>query len=130
DVQDAILDDPERAPHVDIIDIRYWYYSGRGGTYGPQGGQNLAPRQHQRQGGGGGTSFASIVRAVREYRTRFPEKAVLYYSDLYCRSGRDGWAVLMGGGSLPHASLPDSLAATLPQYLPDDQVVARDGRWC
>ncbi len=48
-VQDAILADPQRAPHVDVIDIRYWAYTADGELYAPDGGQNLAPRQHLRQ---------------------------------------------------------------------------------
>jgi hypothetical protein len=96
-VQDAILADPERAAHVDVIDIRYWAYTANDGLYAPDGGQNLAPRQHLRQTKQKSGGFAAIVQAVREYRRRFPDKAVTYYADMNCPSGRDGWAVLMGG---------------------------------
>ena len=47
DVQDAILNDTQRAKLVDIIDIRYWHYK-VDGLYAPEGGKNLAPRQHAR----------------------------------------------------------------------------------
>ena len=50
DVQDAILADKDRAGIVDLIDIRYWHYQTDGTAYAPQGGQNLAPRQHARLG--------------------------------------------------------------------------------
>lgn len=119
DVQDAILIDRERGDVVDIIDIRYWCYTRDGELYAPPGGANMAPRQHQRQMGAGAADFASVARAVREYRLRFPEKPVTYYADMYCRSPRDGWAVLMGGGSLADVPpLPVKLAEAIPAMQP------------
>jgi len=130
DVQDAILADPIRSRHVDIIDIRYWAYTAGGELYAPNGGQNLAPRQHLRQTRQKSGGFAAIVRAVREYRTRYPEKAVTYYADMNCPSERNGWAVLMGGGSLPNVKLPDDLSQVIPTLRPSDGVVIGDGQWC
>jgi hypothetical protein len=131
DVQDAILSDPEREPHVDVIDIRYWTYTETGELYAPRGGENLSPRQHLRQQKPAATSFASIVRAVREYRTRFPAKAVTYYADLHCRGSRDGWAVLIGGGSLPNLpALPGELAKAIVQFQPDDALRLAPAQWC
>ncbi|MDR3219340.1 MAG: DUF6298 domain-containing protein [Dysgonamonadaceae bacterium] len=101
DVQDAILSDPVRSKVVDIIDIRYWLYRENGTVYEPKGGQNLAPRQHARQTNPGRTSFESVYRAVSEYRTNYPEKAVTYYSDAYPQFA---WAVFMASGSF--AGLP------------------------
>ena len=49
----------------------------------------------------GKTGFDEVYRAVREYRERYPEKAVTYFSQQY---PENGWAVLMGGGSL--ANIP------------------------
>jgi len=97
DVQDAILGDAARAGVVDVIDIRYWYYQQDGKVYAPQGGQSLAPRQHERLLKPKRSSFEQVYRAVREYRDRYPDKAVMYSAD-----GCDnyGWAVFMGGGSL------------------------------
>jgi hypothetical protein len=106
DVQDAILKDPKRAVVVDVIDIRYWHYRDNGTVYAPQGGLNLAPRQHARLVKPGKTSFDQVYRAVNEYRTECPDKAVMYYSDSYPAYG---WAVLMAGGSLPN--LPAGLEA-------------------
>jgi hypothetical protein len=130
DVQDAILADPTRGPHVDVIDIRYWAYTAGGELFAPAGGQNLTPRQHLRQtqqkpGGAG-----AIVRAVREYRTRFPDKAVIYNADENCPSTRDGWAVIIGGGSLPNVKLPDELARVIPTLRPVDGIVSGPGQWC
>jgi hypothetical protein len=130
DVQDAILADPIRAPHVDIIDIRYWCYAANGEVYAPEGGKNLAPRQHLRQTRLKPGGAAAITKAVREYRERYPNKAVTYYADMNCPTGRDGWAVLIGGGSLPDVRLPEELAVILPSLRPDDRAVVGDHGWC
>ncbi|HEV2292691.1 MAG TPA: DUF6298 domain-containing protein [Tepidisphaeraceae bacterium] len=97
DVQDAILADSARARVVDVIDIRYWWYRKDGSLYAPQGGQNLAPRQHARQGKPGGSSPEMVERAMRDYREKYPEKAVIYSADGYDRFGA---AAAKGGGSL------------------------------
>ncbi|WP_221412345.1 DUF6298 domain-containing protein [Dysgonomonas sp. 520] len=102
DVQDAILNDPVRSEIVDVIDIKYWFHREDGTTYEPKGGQNLAPRQHARLTKPGKVSFASIYRAVSEYRTKYPEKAVAYFSNLYPQFA---WASFMAGGSM--ACLPE-----------------------
>ena len=94
DVQDAILKDANRAKTVDAIDIRYWYYKDDGTAYAPEGGKNLAPRQHARQMKVGKETDEQVYRAVREYREKYPEKVVLYSTD---GSPRFGWAALMGG---------------------------------
>jgi hypothetical protein len=130
DVQDAILADPERSTHVDVIDIRYWTYDKNFKLYAPPGGANLAPRQHLRQLQPEESSFASIVKAVRETRLAHPEKAVTYYADQNCRSGRDGWAVLMGGGSLANVKLPEKLGEALASMRPIDGLVDGDKTWC
>lgn len=98
DVQDAILADPVRAAVVDVIDIRYWHYQQDGNAYAPQGGQNLAPRQHARLLKPKSSSPDQVYRAVLEYKQRYPGKAVIYSADGY---DRHGWAVLMAGGSMP-----------------------------
>ncbi|MEQ7799710.1 DUF6298 domain-containing protein [Pedobacter sp. ASV1-7] len=97
DVQDAILADKDRAAVVDLIDIRYWHYQADGSAYAPEGGQNLAPRQHARLLKPKKTSFEQVYHAVSEYKTKYPEKAVIYSGDNY---DAFGWAVFMGGGSL------------------------------
>ncbi|MBD2705149.1 pectate lyase [Spirosoma sp. BT702] len=109
DVQDAILADAKRASVVNLIDIRYWHYQANGATYAPAGGQNLAPRQHARLTPPKKSSFEQVYRAVKEYRQKFPEKAVTYAADSYDSMG---WAVLIAGGSMPNVpSLTD------PQFL-------------
>ncbi|GGH10348.1 hypothetical protein GCM10011418_08730 [Sphingobacterium alkalisoli] len=98
DVQDAILADPKRAAVVQVIDIRYWHYQGDGSPHAPEGGKNLAPRQH---GFGKKTSAQQVYRAVSEYRNKYPEKAVTYHGNNYPEMA---WAVFMAGGSM--ANLP------------------------
>lgn len=103
DVQDAILSDPVREKLVDIIDIRYWHYK-VDGLYAPEGGKNLAPRQHARKMKVGKVTFKEAYRAVSEYRKKFPQKAVTYYTQNYPAMA---WAVLMAGGSCPVVPVAD-----------------------
>lgn len=104
DVQDAILADPKRAAVVDIIDIRYWHYRTDGTVYAPEGGKNLAPRQHSRKMKVGKMGYKEAYKAVGEYRTKYPDKAVVLYAQNY---PDHGWAVLMGGGSCPVLHVDD-----------------------
>jgi len=108
DVQDAILALPAYAAVVDIIDIRYWHYQADGTAYAPKGGENLAPRQHARLLKPKKTSFEQVYRAVKEYRTKYPTKAVMYSGDNYPEFGI---AVLMAGGSMP--VLPETIDAAI-----------------
>jgi hypothetical protein len=119
DVQDSLLADAQRAAVIDIIDIRYWHYQADGNVYAPKGGQNLAPRQHARLLKPKATSPEQVYRAVLEYKTKFPDKAVMYSGD---GADRNGWAVLMAGGSLPNVKVKDPAflqAAASMQHLPD-----------
>lgn len=104
DVQDAILNDSARAAIVDIIDIRYWHYKDNGALYAPEGGKNLAPRQHARQMKVGKTGFDDVYAAVHEYRAKYPGKAVTYFAQGYPAMA---WAVLMAGGSCPSVVVRD-----------------------
>lgn len=104
DVQDAVLADAKRAAVVDIIDIRYWHYKDDGTTYEPKGGQSLAPRQHARLQKVGKVTFNEAYKAVSEYRTKYPEKAVIYNTQNYPEMG---WAVFFAGGSCPYLPVLD-----------------------
>lgn len=77
DVQDAILADPARSAVVDIIDLTYWFRAADGAEFAPAGGTQLAPRQHLRQWKGGRPTRESVVAMIREYRAKFPGKAVI-----------------------------------------------------
>jgi hypothetical protein len=114
DAQDAILADPARAAVVDVIVIRYWWYQNDGQTYAPGGGQNLAPRQFMRIMPNKPSSFVQVNRAVREYREKYPDKAVVYSP---WTGDAHGWASLLAGGSLPGITtpVPNDLLAILPK---------------
>ena len=114
DVQDAILADPARASVIDIIDIRYWHYQENGEAYAPKGGENLAPRQHARLLKPKKTSFEQVYRAVAEYKSKYPSKAVIYSGD---NADSFGWAVLMAGGSLANLN-SEILPANVSQLQP------------
>ncbi len=120
DVQDAILNDARYASLIDVIDIRYWYYQADGMAYAPKGGQNLAPRQHARLLKPKNTSPQQVYRAVLEYKLRFPGKAIIYSADAW---DKNGWAILMAGGSLPNLKIKD---ADFLQAVSSMQPVASD----
>jgi hypothetical protein len=123
DVQDAILADESRAAHVDVVDIRYWCYTEGSELYAPKGGRNLAPRQHLRRTRQRTGKARQIARAVREYRSGYPDKAVTYFAEEHCPSAHDGWAVLMGGGSLANVpALPAELQVKLAAMRPLEEI--------
>lgn len=110
DAQDSILADPELSKVVDIIDIRYWHYN-TDSLWAPQAGKNLAPRQFMRKMKVGKTGFAEAYNAVNEYRMKYPDKAVTFFSQQYPQYG---WAILMAGGSCPNVKIgSDKLLADL-----------------
>lgn len=110
DAQDSILADPELSKVVDIIDIRYWHYN-TDSLWAPQAGKNLAPRQFMRKMKVGKTGFAEAYNAVNEYRMKYPDKAVTFFSQQYPQYG---WAILMAGGSCPNVKIEsDKLLADL-----------------
>jgi hypothetical protein len=75
DVQETVLNDPEYAALVDVIDIRYWTPQTDGTGKGPRGDINLAPRQQGFRGPGDDrTAFNAVVK---QYQQRFPDKAVI-----------------------------------------------------
>ena len=97
-VTDAILADPLRAAHVDVIDLRYWQYLADGTLFAPDGLGKLAFRELRTEKFGRDAIMPSkaefVYREVREYRDRFPAKAII--------AGHAGFGpvpVLMAGGS-------------------------------
>jgi hypothetical protein len=126
DVQDAVLADLARRQAVSIIDIRYWWCQSDGTLYAPNGGKHLSPRQHARLFNPKPTSFGQVYRAVREYRKKYPDKPVVYSAD-----DSYGWAVLMGGGSLPNINClkNQSLLAAIPRMKPYDAPAQANGRY-
>ena len=117
DAQDAILADPILNKVVDLIDIRYWHYNEKG-LWAPEAGKNMAPRQWMRKLPVGKTGAKEAYQAVREYRDRYPEKAVTFFSQQYPQYG---WAALMGGGSLANVRIEsEPLRRDLPAMRPMD----------
>ena len=104
DAQDSVLADPVLSKVVDIIDIRYWHYNTKG-LWAPEAGRNMAPRQWMRKMQVGKTGFDEAYRAVREYRERYPDKAVTFFAQQYPDYG---WAVFMAGGSLANVPIDNS----------------------
>ena len=100
DITDAILADPVRARQVSVIDTRYWQYRPEGKLWAPEGGRNLAFREmiteeFKRSGDTPpDTTPAQVYRQVREYRDRFPDKAVVAW-----HGGVGPIPVLMAGGA-------------------------------
>lgn len=97
DVQDSILQDTELRKVVDIINIEQWYYTDKG-LYAPEGGMNLAPRQYSRRLRPGKATYDTVFKGVSEYRTKYPDKAVIYTGPNYPQMGK---AVMDAGGSFP-----------------------------
>ncbi len=97
DVQTAILADPTYASLIDVIDLKYWWYTKDGSIYDPPGGNNLAPRQQLREWKESKSPSAeSLSRGISEMHQLFPSKAIV------CSvAGSDPGQVLAAGGSLP-----------------------------
>ena len=109
DVQDAVLIDAERSSRIDVVDFRYWWLTSKG-LFAPKGGQNLAPRQFERQWKGGRPTDTNLAEMAAEYRRLYPGKALL------CDFNQAGWAWLCAGGSLPR--LPKTTDARLLAAIP------------
>ena len=123
DVQDAILKDPKRSQVVDIIDIEQWFYHNKG-EYTPQGGVNMAPRQYQRKIKTGSARFEDVYRAVSEYRSQYPGKAVVYSTQ---KAPEMAWASLMAGGSCAAVPVKDQALLKAIATMQVDSSRAKDG---
>jgi len=115
DVQDAILADPVRGKLVSVIDLKYWWQSAKGQLFAPPGGKSIAPRQAERDWKGGAPNAATIAGMAYDYRSRFPDKAII--TDL---DQADGWGFVAAGGSLPKlpATTDERLLAAIPKMHP------------
>lgn len=122
-MQDAILADPKRSAQIDAIDLKYWWVSGNK-LFAPKGGQNLAPRQHEREAKVRRPEDTDLARMAAEYRRRYPDKAVL------CDFDKAGWAFVCAGGSVPN--LPRTTDAKLLAAIPRMQpwaAATTDQQW-
>lgn len=93
-VTDAVLADPELAKQVAVVDMRYWHYLPDGSLWAPEGGQNLAFREMHPKEFGDPTTPEQVYRQVREYRDRYPDKAIVAW-----HSGVGPVPALMAGGA-------------------------------
>jgi hypothetical protein len=100
DITDAILADPARARQVAVIDMRYWQYRPDGTLWAPRGEGNLAFREaivrDFRKSGDQppDTTPEQVYRQVREYRDRYPDKAIVAWN-----GGAGPIPILMAGGA-------------------------------
>ena len=100
DITDAILNDPVRSKQIAVVDMRYWQYRPDGVLWAPPGGKNLAFREmitkEFRKSGDAPppTAPEQVYRQVREYRDRFPDKALVAWN-----SGVGQIPILMAGGA-------------------------------
>ena len=121
-VTDAILADPARAALIDVIDTRYWQYLPDGKLFAPDGEGKLAFREIRNNTFGRelaiGTKAEYVYQQTREYRDKFPDKAVL--------TGHGGFGpipVLMAGGASPVTS--EGGGAGAPRGARDDAALVK-----
>ncbi|KAA6432317.1 DUF6298 domain-containing protein [Rufibacter glacialis] len=93
-VTDAVLADPALAKQVAVIDMRYWHYLPDGTLWAPEGGKNLAFREMHPKEFGDNTTPQQVYRQVREYHTKYPDKAIVAW-----HSGAGPVPALMAGGA-------------------------------
>ena len=100
-VTDGLLADPCYADMISAIDMRYWQFLTDGMLFAPDGGVNRAFRQHRRYTfpESNGTKIPPstpqlLYKQVREYRDRYPEKAIIAYP-----AGAGSLPILMAGGA-------------------------------
>jgi hypothetical protein len=150
DVLDTLLRDPAVSPHIGTVDIRYWHYKPDGNLYAPPGGHEVPGRY---VGGSSEMTPAQIYAQVKEYRMRYPEKAIIH--DI-SGNQQQTLAFLMAGGSMLIRPLDDvgeypsryempvgcqhiltayeiirsHFAADLARMRPLDIVSQKEGAWC
>lgn len=114
ELTEAVLADPARAALVDVIDLRYWQRLTDGTWWAPVSGIDRAFREQNQQRFGKGfdtppdTTALHVYQHVRDYRARFPDKAVVAW-----HGGQGSLPVLMAGGAQALLKNPSS-AQTLP----------------
>lgn len=145
-VTDAILADPVRAAHVDVIDTRYWQYLTDGTLFAPDGQAKLAFRELRTnqfgRDAGIPTKAEYVYKQVREYRDKFPDKAVIAAPGGFgpipillaggaSFAGAEGQLASDGGAHDDKALVKfveENIAGALPRMRPVDGVVA--DAWC
>ena len=134
DVLDAILGDPERAAAVSTIDLRYFWYRPDRTLFAPEGGRQIPARftgafnprwlatvraqtkQYTNRGMGRieTTTTEQVYRQIREYRDRYPQKAILHQLPA---TRQQAWVMLMAGGSMFVGQMPYPEKQDPPTYI-------------
>ncbi len=132
DVQDAILADPVRSKIVNVIDMKYWWYTGHSPDtgaetlYDPPGGEQVAPRK-QLTAWKGPKNHADQPQQVRDYRSRFPDKAImLSYEDA---NEKNTWPLVAAGASVVPLHADPTILAAIPHMLPYESKEIAPGQW-
>ena len=81
----------------------------------------MAQRQYLRKIRTGGVRFEDVYRAISEYRSAYPDKAIIYSAQKHPEMG---WAALMAGGSCTAIPVKDeaflkSLSSMKPRKTDD-----------
>lgn len=90
----------------------------------PPGGVNMAQRQYMRKIRTGSARFEDVYRAVSEYRSQYPDKAVVYSAQ---KAPELGWASLMAGGSCANIPVKDEAFLKAIATMQPDSSQAKDG---
>ena len=114
---DAFMAMPEYAEMIDVLDIRYWHRiactagdMSEGDLWAPDGGKNRAYREYWKQTFGDKpppTKPQYLYEQVREYRDRFPDKAIIA-----CERGAGVLPIVMAGGA--YALFHDEMVNSKP----------------
>jgi hypothetical protein len=120
DVLDDVLSDPDRAPRIAVIDLRYWFYEADGKLRAPAGGQEMPGRY----AGGGRSRHAPpelIYEQVSAYRHAFPQRAILH---TISADRKQTWAFFMAGGSMLVRPLGYAPTSETEPWKPPEEYVA------
>jgi hypothetical protein len=132
---DAILEDPIRSKQIAVVDMRYWEYRPDGTLFAPKAGENHAFRELIAREFPGYTNTPppttpeQVYREVREYRDRYPDKALMPMEE-----GVGPVPILMAGAAsesglktqapTPPPTALENATAMYPQQVPSRQVPA------
>ncbi|HEX9199898.1 MAG TPA: DUF6298 domain-containing protein [Acidobacteriaceae bacterium] len=123
---DAILADPVRSQQVAVVDMRYWEYQPDGTLFAPKAGENHAFRELISQAFPGYTDTPppttpqQVYRQVREYRDRYPDKALMPMEDgagpiPILMAGAASQSALVGRPPAPPPTAQEGATAMYPQ---------------
>jgi len=132
---DEILEDPIRSKQIAVVDMRYWEYRPDGTLFAPKAGENHAFRELISREFPGYTNTpppttpAQVYREVREYRDRYPDKALMPMEE-----GAGPVPILMAGAAsesglktqapTPAPTALENATGMYPQQVPSRQVPA------